>query len=79
MMLVLVKKKMVPSTMRALNFEFYDVLNNSIIQVILGILIMVILWNLSFYFFEKLSFVTSRDFKKIGTTNPNICLCSMSA
>ena len=49
-----------------IDFEFYDVLNNTIVQVILGVLIMYLLWLLSDKLFTKTAFITSGDYNELA-------------
>lgn len=68
----LIMKKPIKSTFDMIDMDFYDVLNNTIIQVILGVLIMYLLWLLSDKLFTKTAFITSGDYnnlaRKIVTT-----------
>jgi hypothetical protein len=62
----LIMKKPIKSTFDMIDFEFYDVLNNTIVQVVLGVLIMYLLWLLSDKLFTKTAFITSGDYNELA-------------
>lgn len=62
----LIMKKPIKSTFDMIDMEFYDILNNTIIQVIIGVIIMYLLWLLSDKLFTKAAFITSGDYNNLA-------------
>jgi len=62
----LIMKKPIKSTFDMIDMEFYDILNNTIVQVIIGVIIMYLLWLLSDKLFTKAAFITSGDYNNLA-------------
>jgi len=62
----LIMKRPVKSTFDMIDIEFYDILNNTIVQVIVGVIIMYLLWLISDKLFTKIAYVTSSDYNELA-------------